>query len=106
MSYQEIIYEVENRVATITLNRPESLNAFTEVMLSEWTEALQRAQRDENVWVVVVTGPALRGYPVFRDIVRSAIGSIHHQISLSMKERSCMDIDLKHGLCIKESHCV
>jgi enoyl-CoA hydratase/carnithine racemase len=61
MSYQEIIYEVENRVATITLNRPESLNAFTEVMLSEWTEALQRAQRDENVWVVVVTG-AGRGF--------------------------------------------
>jgi 2-(1,2-epoxy-1,2-dihydrophenyl)acetyl-CoA isomerase len=61
MSYQEIIYGVENHVATITLNRPESLNAFTEVMLSEWTEALQRAQRDENVWVVVVTG-AGRGF--------------------------------------------
>jgi 2-(1,2-epoxy-1,2-dihydrophenyl)acetyl-CoA isomerase len=61
MSYQEIIYEVEDRVATITLNRPESLNAFTDVMLSEWTDALQRAQRDDNVWVVVVTG-AGRGF--------------------------------------------
>ncbi len=35
MSYQEILYEVDDRVATITLNRPESLNAFTSVMLSE-----------------------------------------------------------------------
>lgn len=61
MSYQEIMYEVENRVATITLNRPESLNAFTDVMLSEWTEALHHAQRDDNVWVVVVTG-AGRGF--------------------------------------------
>jgi enoyl-CoA hydratase/carnithine racemase len=61
MSYEEIIYEVADRVATITLNRPESLNAFTGVMLQEWTDALQRAQRDDNVWVVVVTG-AGRGF--------------------------------------------
>jgi enoyl-CoA hydratase/carnithine racemase len=61
MSYQEILYEVENHVATITLNRPESLNAFTDVMLGEWTDALQMAQRDADVWVVVVTG-AGRGF--------------------------------------------
>jgi 2-(1,2-epoxy-1,2-dihydrophenyl)acetyl-CoA isomerase len=61
MSYQEILYTVENRVATITLNRPETLNAFTEVMLQEWTDALYRAQRDDDVWVVVVTG-AGRGF--------------------------------------------
>ncbi|GIX49345.1 MAG: enoyl-CoA hydratase [Candidatus Tectimicrobiota bacterium] len=61
MSYQEIIYEVEDRVATITLNRPETLNAFTETMIQEWADALQRAQRDDNVWVVVVTG-AGRGF--------------------------------------------
>lgn len=61
MSYQEILYEVEDRVATITLNRPETLNAFTDVMLHEWTDALQRAQRDDEVWVVVVTG-AGRGF--------------------------------------------
>jgi 2-(1,2-epoxy-1,2-dihydrophenyl)acetyl-CoA isomerase len=61
MSYQEIMYTVANRVATITLNRPETLNAFTETMLAEWTDALRQAQRDENVWVVVVTG-AGRGF--------------------------------------------
>jgi 2-(1,2-epoxy-1,2-dihydrophenyl)acetyl-CoA isomerase len=61
MSYREILYTVENHVATITLNRPETLNAFTEVMIAEWTEALGQAQRDEQVWVVVVTG-AGRGF--------------------------------------------
>ncbi len=61
MEYQEILYTVEDRVATITLNRPESLNAFTTTMLTEWTDALQRAQQDEEVWAVVVTG-AGRGF--------------------------------------------
>jgi 2-(1,2-epoxy-1,2-dihydrophenyl)acetyl-CoA isomerase len=61
MRYQEILYEVEDHVATITLNRPETLNAFTNVMLEEWTDALQRSQRDDEVWVVVVTG-AGRGF--------------------------------------------
>jgi len=61
MDYKEILYEVDHRVATITLNRPETLNAFTDVMLDEWTDALERAQQDDNVWVVVVTG-AGRGF--------------------------------------------
>jgi enoyl-CoA hydratase/carnithine racemase len=61
MNYQESIYAVESRVATITLNRPETLNAFTEVMVEEWADALCQAQRDENVRVVVVTG-AGRGF--------------------------------------------
>jgi enoyl-CoA hydratase/carnithine racemase len=37
MSYQEILYAVENHIATIPLNRPETLDAFTAVMLQEWT---------------------------------------------------------------------
>src|SRR5439155_4015995 len=53
MDYKEILYEVDHRVATITLNRPETLNAFTDVMLDEWTDALEGAQQDDNVWVVV-----------------------------------------------------
>lgn len=37
MDYKEMLYEVSNRVATITLNCPETLNAFTSVVLDEWT---------------------------------------------------------------------
>jgi enoyl-CoA hydratase/carnithine racemase len=53
----ELLYEIrDDGVATITLNRPERLNAFTREMIERWVEALQDAQRNEAVQVVVVTG--------------------------------------------------
>lgn len=61
MNYQEILYDIEDRVATITLNRPESFNSFTPLMLTEWTDALNRSQANDDVWVIVVTG-AGRGF--------------------------------------------
>ncbi|WBL35009.1 hypothetical protein O0235_09435 [Tepidiforma flava] len=38
MEYTSILYEVEDRVATITLNKPERLNAFDDEMLAEWAQ--------------------------------------------------------------------
>ena len=61
MAYKEIIYTVEDYIATITLNRPESLNAFSENMLNEWADAIESAKPDPKVRVVVVTG-AGRGF--------------------------------------------
>ncbi len=52
----ELLYEVEARIATITLNRPDKLNAFTAPMIERWVWALAEAQRDPEVNVVVVTG--------------------------------------------------
>jgi enoyl-CoA hydratase/carnithine racemase len=52
----ELRYEVAERVATITLNRPDKLNAFTRPMLAAWADALTEAQKDDAVHVVVVTG--------------------------------------------------
>jgi enoyl-CoA hydratase/carnithine racemase len=52
----ELRYEVADRVATITLDRPDKLNAFTAAMIDAWAEALAAAQRDDAVHVVVVTG--------------------------------------------------
>lgn len=56
MAYTEIEYEVSERVATITLNRPEKMNAYTLVMDGELREALTRADADDDVRVVIVTG--------------------------------------------------
>lgn len=56
MSYQEIRYELAERVATITLHRPERLNAFTHVMRDELVEAFSQADADDEVRVVIVTG--------------------------------------------------
>ena len=52
----ELLYEVKDRVATLTLNRPDKLNAFTGPMIERWAWALSEAQRDPDVNVVVVTG--------------------------------------------------
>jgi enoyl-CoA hydratase/carnithine racemase len=52
-----LLYEIrDDGVATITLNRPERLNAFTHTMIDRWVEALHDAQHNDAVQVVVVTG--------------------------------------------------
>src|ERR1700733_3891374 len=61
MPNQETLYEVVKRVATITLNRPDKLNAWTAVMEQEVRAAMAEAEHDENVRVIVLTG-AGRGF--------------------------------------------
>ena len=56
MDYQAILFEIDDRVATITLNRPERMNAFSDELLREWADAITRCQDDEDVRVVVITG--------------------------------------------------
>nr|WP_181210398.1 enoyl-CoA hydratase/isomerase family protein [Psychrobacter sp. D2]MBA2057860.1 enoyl-CoA hydratase/isomerase family protein [Psychrobacter sp. D2] len=54
--YQTILYEVANNIATISLNRPKKLNAVTEQMTVDIWEALDQAEKDSNVRVVILTG--------------------------------------------------
>ena len=61
MNLQEIVYNAADRVATITLNRPDRLNAWTRNMEKEVRAAMDEAARDENVRVIVLTG-AGRGF--------------------------------------------
>lgn len=56
MTFNTILYELDGPVAVIKLNRPERLNAMTQEMLSEINSALDLAEKDDNVRVVVVTG--------------------------------------------------
>lgn len=56
MTYQTILYQVENRILTITLNRPEQMNAFTVEMANELEHAFKTASEDDNVGAIVVTG--------------------------------------------------
>ena len=56
MDSQEIVYEVRDRVATVTLHRPDKLNAFTRRMRDELIDAFGRADADDGVRAVVVTG--------------------------------------------------
>jgi len=61
MTYEQILYDVADGVATVTLNRPEKMNAWTMRMSSEVQHALCRADRDPAVRVMIVTG-AGKGY--------------------------------------------
>ncbi len=56
MSYEQILYSVDNLVATITLNRPDKLNAWTQTMEQEITAAIQSAAADDSVRVIILTG--------------------------------------------------
>ena len=61
MAYEQIQYETAEAIATITLNRPDRLNAWTPQMETEVFQAMQAADRDEAVRVIILTG-AGRGF--------------------------------------------
>jgi enoyl-CoA hydratase/carnithine racemase len=67
MSFTEILYEVDGPAAVITLNRPERLNAFTGTMQQEMIAAFDRADEDDDVRAVIVTG-AGRGFCAGADL--------------------------------------
>lgn len=52
----DLIFEVDNHIGRIILNRPESLNAFSEEMILKWAEALERVRDDDDIRAVVVSG--------------------------------------------------
>jgi enoyl-CoA hydratase/carnithine racemase len=56
VTYETIIYEVEDRIASITFNRPDQLNAVSPLMARELRQAYAAAEADESVWITVVTG--------------------------------------------------
>ncbi|HWX45487.1 MAG TPA: crotonase/enoyl-CoA hydratase family protein [Solirubrobacteraceae bacterium] len=67
MDFESIRYEVADHVLTITLNRPERLNAFTPTMGRELIEAFDRADEDDEVRAIIVTG-AGRGFCAGADL--------------------------------------
>jgi enoyl-CoA hydratase/carnithine racemase len=69
MAFQEILYEVSDRIATITLNRPDRLNAWTQLMDHELRQAVKAAAEDDGVRVLVLTG-AGRGFCAGADMGR------------------------------------
>jgi enoyl-CoA hydratase/carnithine racemase len=54
--YDTILYEVDDRVATVTFNRPDQLNAVSPEMVRELRDAYASAEADDDVWIIIVTG--------------------------------------------------
>lgn len=67
MPFEQVTYEIADRIATITLNRPQKLNAWTFHMEREWREVLRDAEARNDVRVIVLTG-AGRGFCAGADL--------------------------------------
>jgi enoyl-CoA hydratase/carnithine racemase len=67
MGYETIRYEVADRVATITFNRPDRLNALSPAMIRELRQAYTDAEADPDVWLLLVTGEG-RGFCAGADV--------------------------------------
>ena len=68
MEFKYIIYEKTDGIATITLNRPEALNAFSKDVADEVLQALEDIRNDENMRVVILTGAGEKAFSAGADI--------------------------------------
>lgn len=66
--YTQIRYEVEQGIATLTLDRPAKMNAFTNVMMTEMIDAFDRSDADDAVRAVIVTGAGERAFCAGADL--------------------------------------
>ena len=71
MSYETLLYEAQDGILTLTLNRPDKLNAFTNTMALELIDAFDRSDADDAIRVVIVTG-AGRGFCAGADLSAGA----------------------------------
>ncbi len=89
MTYEAILYDVSDGVATITLNKPERLNAFDDAMLTEWHDAIVEADQDPKVGAIIITG-AGRGFCSGMNVAAEAGGSgvLRSEASIAVKRHS------------------
>jgi enoyl-CoA hydratase/carnithine racemase len=68
MSYSHINFDISEGIATITLNRPEKMNAFTRIMMDEMIDAMDRTDADDAVRAVIFTGAGDRAFCAGADL--------------------------------------
>lgn len=94
MEYKYIIYEKSDGVATIILNRPEALNAFSKDVVSEILHVLEDIKNDENVQVVILTGAGEKAFSAGADIKSMAGMNALKARELSlMGEKLCVALE-------------
>ncbi len=86
MDFENILYEVEDSILTITLNRPEKLNAFSGAMLRDLLRAFDLADADDDVGAIIITG-AGRGFCAGQDLSAGESTWEGHEERLAGKKR-------------------
>jgi enoyl-CoA hydratase/carnithine racemase len=76
MTYTQILYDVADNIATITLHRPEKMNAFTGTMMAEMIDAFDRIDADDDVRAVIVTGHGERAFCAGADLTPEGGGQV------------------------------
>lgn len=91
---QFIIYEKSEGIATITLNRPETLNAFSKEVVGEVLQAIEDARTDENVRVLVLTGAGEKAFSAGADIkTMKGMNALRARELSLMGEKLCLALE-------------
>ena len=72
MAYDNIIFQVEDGISTITFNRPETLNALNSKLLKEFSQALDEIAANEDIRVLILTGAGEKSFVAGADITELA----------------------------------
>ena len=108
VAYEDILYEVEAGRATITINRPDRLNAFRVQTVRELAEAFEAAADDEAVGVIVLTGAGDRAFCVGGDVrdptrttaQKRGLHHLHDRLALGIRKCGKPVIARVKGYCI------
>lgn len=68
MEYKNVIFQIEEQIATITFNRPKVLNALNEASLKEFSHAIDKVAEDEDIRVLILTGAGDKSFVAGADI--------------------------------------
>jgi len=107
MSYEALLYEKEDGIARITINRPEAMNALNPTVLLELKAALQKAEKDDDIGVIVLTGTG-RAFSAGVDLKsikdgkfdRDELMHIAHDVIDTMETLSKVIIAMVNGYCL------
>lgn len=101
VSFDTILYEVDDGVATITLNRPERYNAFNRQMASELQQAWTAIKADPQVVCVVVTGAGDKALCTGFDVTDVAAGDAAGEERVSYEDSPVLKLTAIHNDCWK-----
>jgi enoyl-CoA hydratase len=85
MNYNNIIFETENGITTITINRPNKLNALNKVTIKELHNAFKKAKNDQNTKVIILTGSGEKAFVAGADISEFANFDVENGGKLAAK---------------------